>query len=339
VSQRDRENPPGIRGSVVLDAMARDGGEWAQAGAVVEVHGLVKRFGRREALAAVDLELRRGEIVGLVGANGAGKTTLLRTLSGFLRPDAGSVRVLGHEPWSARERVMERARFAFAPPALFETLSAREHLRHLGRLGARDAPGTADLERVLTLVGLAARADEPVRAFSFGMRQRLCLAQALLPTPALLVLDEPTEGLDPLGILELRAILARLRAELGLTLLYSSHLLAEVGELVDRLVLLGEGRVLFAGTPDELRRGTERLVLSVSDAARAREALQRHGIDGVRGTDGALELAPDALTLPRALELLGPDVLRGYLIRRASLEEALVERLRHGGPAGGGGRS
>jgi len=297
---------------------------------VVEVRGLAKRYGARTALAGVDLEVRAGEIVGLVGANGAGKTTLLRILAGFQRPDAGSVRVLGHEPWTARARLMERARFAFAPPALFEGLSAREHLVHLARLGAPRADARAEIQRALERVGLAARADEPVRAFSFGMRQRLALALALVPTPALLVLDEPTEGLDPLAIRELRGLLAELRAELGLALLVSSHLLVELDHLADRLLVLSEGHVRFRGTPESLREAGACLVLRARDPARARELLRAQGHEPRDGEDGALELAAGALALEDARALLGPGQLESFHARRPSLEEALLRHLEAG---------
>ena len=299
---------------------------------LVRVQALEKRFGARRALQGIDLEVGVGETVGLVGPNGSGKTTLLRILAGLLAPDAGSVRVLGHDPWSARARVMERVRFAFAPPALFETLTAREHLRHLARLGAaadgRGEATEAEVERTLATVGLGARADERVRAFSFGMRQRLALAQALLPRPELLVLDEPTEGLDPLAILELRALLARLRAEHGLALLLSSHLLVEIDHLVDRLVVLNEGRVVFAGTPAELRTGGARLVLRAADPVRARERLRAAGHEASENGAGELELAPGALTLEEARDCLGAGELLGFHLREATLEAARLERLR-----------
>ena len=218
---------------------------------VVRARGLARRFGARLALAPLELEVGAGEVLGLVGPNGSGKTTLLRMLSGFLKPSEGELRVLGCEPWSERARLMERARFAFAPPPLYERMSAREHLRCLGALGG-EPPSAADIQRALDTVGLGERADERVRAFSFGMRQRLALAQALVPRPELLVLDEPTDGLDPLAVLELREVLARLAREEGVTVLLSSHLLVEVEELVDRMLVLFEGRSLFLGTPHEL---------------------------------------------------------------------------------------
>ena len=210
----------------------------------VEVRGARRSFGRRVALDDVSLVVGPGEIVGLVGPNGSGKTTLLRLISGFLRPDAGDVRVFAIDPFRDQPRVMERTRFAFAPPALFETLTAEEHLRYLASIRANGMPPVSrtEIARTLETVGLADRAGDRVKTFSFGMRQRLALAQALLPTPKLLVLDEPTDGLDPLAVLELRDLLLRLRDEHGLAILLSSHLLMEVEELVDGMLVLSEGR-------------------------------------------------------------------------------------------------
>jgi len=298
---------------------------------LVEIGGVRRSFGARLALDGVDLEVGPGEIVGLVGPNGSGKTTLLKIVAGFLRPDAGEVRVVGLEPFREQARIMERARFAFAPPALFESLSAREHLVHLAGIRANGTPpvSAAEIDGSLELVGLADRARDRVRTFSFGMRQRLVLAQALLPMPELLVLDEPTDGLDPLAVLELRDLLRRLRAEHGLAILLSSHLLIEIEELVDRMLVLTEGRTLFHGAPSEMLAGQERLRLGADDLGRAAEVLARHGLTATP-RDGELDLEPGSLDARRAVEWLtaGGVELESFRVHRPSLEEALLARLR-----------
>jgi len=297
----------------------------------VDVRDLTRRFGARVALERATLLVEPGRIVGLVGPNGSGKTTLLKTLAGFLRPTSGSARAFGLDPWRERAEVMRRARFAFAPPALFESLTAREHLRHLGDLGlprsGRHTP--SDLEAALERVGLLERAEDRVGTFSFGMRQRLGLALATLPVPELLVLDEPTDGLDPLAILELRGVLERLRDELGVAVLLSSHLLIEIDRLVDELLVLSEGRTRFSGSPAELRAGSARLRLEVDDPARAVAVLREAGIEVERADDGAL-LAPEtALTLEEASGLLQPAGLRldSFAVTRPSLEALLLLKL------------
>ncbi len=302
-------------------------------GPLIELRAVERRFGTRRALAGLDLVMAGGEVLGLVGPNGSGKTTLMKLLAGFLRPSAGSVRVLGRDPFRERARVMQSARFAFAPPPLYDALSAREHLRMLASIRAPGAPrvGAAELDRALATVGLSSRADDRVRAFSFGMRQRLVLAQALVPMPRLLVLDEPTDGLDPLAILELREVLRRLRSEHGVGILLSSHLLVEVDRLVDRMVVLHEGRALFTGTPAELRAGGARLRLEATPADAAEAALRARGLAPERpGADGVLYLPAGALALEEAAEIVraGGARLDAFAEERPTLERALLDRLR-----------
>ena len=178
-------------------------------------------------------------------------------------------------------------------------------------------------------MGLLERADDRVGTFSFGMRQRLVLAQALLPEPELLVLDEPADGLDPLAVLELRAILARLRAERGVTILMSSHLMIELDELVDRLLVLDEGVALFLGAPCELVGEDERVGLTVSDPERASAILAEAGIACETGAAGRLRVGPAHAGLGRMHELLeaGGVCLLEYARERPTLEKALVRRL------------
>ncbi len=301
----------------------------------VEAVGLERRFGARRALSGVDLAVGAGEIVGLVGPNGSGKTTLLKILAGLLRPSSGEARVFGHAPFRERARVMERARFAFAPPALYASLTAREHLVHLARMRARGMPraGGAEIDRALDTVGLAERADDRVSAYSFGMRQRLVLAQALLPMPELIVLDEPTDGLDPLAVLELRGVLRRLREERGLAILLSSHLLLEVDELVDRMLVLAEGAAIFSGPPAELCAGTERVRVAADDPGRALELFRERGLDASLDGRDEVELPAGAINLDDAAALLraGGVELTGFHTRAASLEQALLARLREAG--------
>jgi len=295
---------------------------------VVALENVCRRFGRRDALTDVDLTIHAGELLGLAGPNGSGKTTLLKLVAGFLRPTKGRVRVFGCSPFERREEVMRHARFAFAPAPLYEALSAREHLKYLARLGG-EAVSPMVIDETLELVGLRDRADDRVRAFSFGMRQRLVLAQALLPEPRLLVLDEPADGLDPLAVLELRSILARLREERGVTIVISSHLLIELDQLVDRLVVLRDGRVLFCGPPGELRGRGEALHVRVSDVSRAQELLESTGVTANADGEGGLLLSGPELSLERVRETLrvGGVTLLEYAGRRPSLEAALIARL------------
>ncbi len=315
---------------------------------IVETKRVVRRFGKRTALAGIDLELGEGSILALVGPNGSGKTTLLRLLAGFLRPTAGSVRVFGLDPYRRRRCVMAHARFGFAPPALYDNLTARETVTALCRIGDGPSPSGAHIHGALETVGLSSRADDRVRTFSFGMRQRLALALTLLPRPRLLVLDEPTDGLDPLAVLELRGILRRIRTEHRVTILLSSHLLTEVEELVDELLLLHEGRVLFQGAPLDLLDGRRCLCLVLKGidhaSTRAADALRRAGKAPTIVDANRLTLPLGSIDLADASRLLaGADVsLREFHEQRPTLEAAVRERVRqarNGQPAGDGAPS
>jgi ABC-type multidrug transport system ATPase subunit len=222
---------------------------------------------------------------------------------------------------------MESARFAFAPPALYDSLTPFETLQYLAAIRARHAEPVrrAEIESTLDLVGLRARADDRVRTLSGGMRQRLVLAQALLPRPRLLVLDEPTDGLDPLAILELRHILKNLRNDHGIT--------------VDRLLVLSEGRCLFLGSPHELLHGMGRVRLGVDARDQAIAFLREVGFESQPVNEHELELQDGSLDLERAATLLrGRGIqLRTYHVHRPTLEEAFLRQIRNDAAQGGGG--
>jgi ABC-2 type transport system ATP-binding protein len=197
--------------------------------AVIEIEGLRKEYrrfrgGTTVAVDGLHLEVPEGGVFGFLGPNGSGKTTTIRCLLGLVRPSAGAMRLLGEPTPGHLERVVTRIGSIVETPALFPTMTGRENLRLLGAL---HGIGQARVEDVLGQVGLADRGDDKVRKYSLGMRQRLGLAAALLHDPALLVLDEPANGLDPAGIREIRELLRGLAAE-GRTVFVSSHLLAEV---------------------------------------------------------------------------------------------------------------
>ena len=296
----------------------------------IELRGCSRRFGKRVALHPTDLELRPGEIVGLVGPNGAGKTTLLKLIAGFLRPDGGSVRVFEQDPFRQPKEVMARAKFAFAPPALFDELTPREHLRHLVAIGVprAEVPRAAEIDRVLELVGLLDRAQDRVGSFSFGMRQRLVLGLALLPTPGLLVLDEPTDGLDPIGILQLRGLLQELSEQHGVAVLLSSHLLGEVEELAERMLVLNAGRTLFYGSPEELSAGSRCLRMRTSDQDAGQRLLSSKGLSvEVNGAELELPLGSiDAQDAALWLESVGLRLVE-FRIHKPSLESSLLKRI------------
>jgi ABC-2 type transport system ATP-binding protein len=218
----------------------------------VEISGLVKRFGDRvTAVDGLDLSVRPGEIYGLLGPNGAGKTTTLRMLLGLVRPTAGLIRMLGEAPGTraALARVGSMGETAFYP-----FLSGRDNLRAAARRRGLSGPR---VDAVLATAGLTARQGDRVSGYSLGMKQRLGLAMALLSDPELLILDEPSNGLDPIGQLEMHRLIRELGAG-GRTILLSSHDMGEVEELCGRVGVIAGGRLVFDGTPAELRGPTRR---------------------------------------------------------------------------------
>ena len=209
---------------------------------VVTTTGLTKRFKTVTAVDGIDLRIPRGVVCGFVGPNGAGKTTTIRMLLGLVRPGAGSGHVLG-VPLTHPAGYLGRVGALIEGPAFYPTLSARANLVALARLGGIDTRG---IDGLLERVDLKGRARDQFRTYSLGMKQRLGIAAALLPEPELLVLDEPANGLDPAGIVEVRHLL-RILADDGITVFVSSHLLAEIEQICDHLVMIHQGRLVFQG--------------------------------------------------------------------------------------------
>jgi sodium transport system ATP-binding protein len=228
---------------------------------VIALEGVVKRFGKVEALRGVSLAVPDGQVTGLLGPNGAGKTTALRVLYGVVRPDAGRATVDGID--LAADRLAAQARLGVLPHAqgLYPRLTAREHVRYFARLHGL---GGAALERrvdaVLETLEMGEIAERRTEGFSQGQRVKVALARALVHDPRNVVLDEPTNGLDVGATRAVRALLGRLRAE-GRCVLFSSHVMQEVALVCDRVVVIARGEVVAQGTPDELRAATGKATL------------------------------------------------------------------------------
>lgn len=217
---------------------------------MLETEDLTKRFGKRVAVDDLSMRVERGNIFGFLGQNGAGKSTTIRMALGLVRPTSGRVHLLGHDMAKQPLRALARTGAIVETPAFYESYSGLQNLRLLAAMS-----GGADqkrIDQVLDIVGLRARAQDKVRVYSHGMKQRLGIAQALLPAPEVIILDEPTDGLDPQGIHEVRALIRRLRDELNLTVLLSSHLLNEVEQTCDRVAIIDHGRLLYQGTIEDL---------------------------------------------------------------------------------------
>jgi ABC-2 type transport system ATP-binding protein len=247
-----------------------------QSGVPVIVEDLVKEYGDGyRAVDGVTFRVDRGQVVGLLGPNGAGKTTTLRVLMGLIRPTSGSVRVFG-DLIEAGAPVLSRIGAFIEGPGLLPHLSGRDNLRLFWAATGRPA-ADAQLDTALEIAGLGESVDRKVKTFSHGMRQRLAIAQAMLGLPELLVLDEPTNGLDPLQIAEMREVLRRY-AETGRTVVISSHLLAEVEQTCSHVVVMHNGRLVAVGSVADIA-GAGRMQLTVQDPSRAQQALNAAGID------------------------------------------------------------
>jgi ABC-2 type transport system ATP-binding protein len=274
-------------------------------GLALATRGLQKAYGSRTALAGLDLSVPTGVVYGFLGPNGAGKTTTMRLLTGLIHPDAGTIEVLGR-PFGRRDR-----RHLFEVGALIESpsfypyLSARENLRSLAAAGARVSLGR--IEELLEMVGLRDRAKDKVQTYSLGMKQRLGIAAALLSDPKLLLLDEPSNGLDPAGIVAMRETLKRLAAT-GKTVFVSSHILGEVQQLADVLGIIAAGRLVREGAIGEILagEGIVRVRVAPEEVPEARRILDGLSTDGPTTPDDegwlALPISPDrAAEVNRAL--------------------------------------
>ena len=237
---------------------------------MIRTTGLTKSYGSVRAVDGVDLDVRAGDIYGFVGANGSGKTTTVRMLLGLVLATSGQMQVLGEEMPRRRRSVLPRVGALIENPAAYPNLSGRRNLTLLDAAGPGGSRRTrnARVGEALEQVGLAGVGRRPVKQYSLGMRQRLGLAAALMRTPELLILDEPTNGLDPQGILEIRELLLGLHAK-GTTVFLSSHLLAEVEQLCDRVGVLDRGRLVLQDQLSAFQQPTGRVLVSTPDPAEA----------------------------------------------------------------------
>lgn len=290
---------------------------------IVSTNGLTKRFGAQTVVDHVDLTVSQGDVYGFLGANGSGKTTTLRMLLGLVLPTSGSVHLFDAAMPKAARHVLPRIGALVEGPSAYRHLSGRTHLALLDSMGpgASRATRRRRIESALERVGLAGVDARPVKAYSLGMKQRLGLAGALMREPELLILDEPTNGLDPQGIREIRALLHQLNAE-GLTVLLSSHLLAEVEQLCTRVAVLDRGRVVIEDTLTALRPLTGRVIVSTRDVAAARARLGSRV--ATYDDNGLVVVSDEPARLNADLVAAGVRV-DGLTPERRALEDVILE--------------
>jgi len=275
---------------------------------VIELIQLKKCFGKRAAVNEISLRVPAGEIYGLLGHNGAGKSTAIGMMLGQIWPTSGEVKVCGYDVTTRRRNALQKVGAIFETPAFYDYLSGARNLEILSSYTA-PTPRSRILE-VIEWVGLAGRENERVKTYSHGMRARLALAQALLPDPELLILDEPGNGLDPQGIHEMRQTILRLKSELGLTILLSSHLLNEVEQLCTRIAVLNQGDLVFEGPITATRQSVQWFRLKVTDFAAASRMLHEADLiaDQRDGELVALKPGAGSQQLVKCLVNQGVDV-------------------------------
>jgi ABC-2 type transport system ATP-binding protein len=291
---------------------------------MVRLEGIAKKFGGRVALHPLTLEIGKGELFGLLGHNGAGKSTTMGILLGQVHPDAGKAFVGGIDVSVDRTRALAKLGAIFEAPAFYDYLSGWRNLQIFTSYSRRVPE--AEMRAAVELVGLTGRIKNLVRTYSHGMRQRLALAQALLPRPEILILDEPTEGLDPEGIHEMRNLILELNRDYGMTIILCSHLLAEVEQLSPRVAILQEGNLVFCGPwrKQETRRfrvETDRTSEALAHLERERLATTTGPAEvALLGNFGAPEVAESLVRHGHRIEVLAPIEFR--------LEDVYLQALR-----------
>jgi ABC-2 type transport system ATP-binding protein len=290
---------------------------------VVETDGLTKRFGDRTVVHGVDLHVPRGTAFGYLGPNGAGKTTLIRMLLGLTSANSGSMKIRGLAVPAQRAEALSRVGAIVEEPRFYGHLTGRENLEVVAAARGREA--FARIDGSLDRIGLTGRADDRVKTYSLGMRQRLGIARCLLADPELLILDEPMNGLDPGGIQDFRGFV-RSFVEDGGTIVLSSHLLDEIEKTCDHVAIVDQGRIVVQGSIDELRGGDEpQLVLGVDDPARARALLTAQG-SVLRVTDDGNELRVALRDRGAISDLNRRLVESGIAVHRLDAAQATLEQ-------------
>jgi len=291
---------------------------------IIETKGLTKRFGNFEAVKDLNLRVPRGVIYGFLGPNGAGKSTTIRMLLDLIRPSSGEVYLFGKEVSSHRMEILRRVGALVESPSYYGNLTAYENLDISRRILKIDKK---EINKVLEIVSLSKWKNTKVKNFSMGMKQRLGIAQALIGPRELLILDEPTNGLDPAGVKEIRNLIMSLPKIMGVTVLISSHILSEIEQIADYVGIIRRGSLLFQGTLDELRARTNtKILIEARPLEKACEFMRQMGLE-VEKMEGKLYVTKGEISaenLNRALVLKGFGV--SHLSEsKKSLEEIFLE--------------
>ncbi|MDP2187746.1 MAG: ABC transporter ATP-binding protein [Sphingobacteriaceae bacterium] len=294
---------------------------------IVEVRQLTKAYGKFQALHEVNFEVHRGDVFGFLGPNGAGKSTTIRILLSLISADSGTLSLFGMPLATHRREILQKIGCIVEKPDFYKYLSARRNLEIFGRVSGADT-SKRNIDAMLAFVGLEGRANDKLGGFSHGMRQRLGLAQALLHQPELIVLDEPTTGLDPQGIIDIRELILQLSREQGKTIILSSHLLSEIELIANRMVIINKGRSLAEGSVKELLNAEELVVtFELNDGAAAVALLQQRPEVVLREQhDNRLTLQINREEVPELNQWLQSQGLRVYAIEsKRKLEDYFLK--------------
>lgn len=295
---------------------------------IVETKNLTKRFGKETAVERLDMKIPKGEVYGFLGPNGAGKTTTIRMLLGLMRPTSGSIQLFHKDLKQNRKAILAKVGSLVENPSYYPHLTAYENLEALRKIVG---VSKARIREVLDIVRLTAAANKKVKGFSLGMKQRLGIAAALLNEPQLLILDEPTNGLDPSGIIEIRNLIKRLPEETGMSILISSHLLSEIDQMATTVGIVSKGKMIFQDSIEAMRElANQTISLKVSNHEQAWRILMASGMqveqrgDNIRLNESADERVAEAV---RLLVEKGQSIYRVEEEKR-SLEEIFLHMTR-----------
>jgi len=289
---------------------------------IVQTENLSKSFGKEQAVSNINLKIRKGEIYGFLGPNGAGKTTTIRMLLGLMKPSSGTIKIFQKDVARDRINILAKVGSLVENPSYYPHLTAYENLEALRKI--LGVPKSR-IDEVLEIVRLKDAANKKVKGFSLGMKQRLGIAASLLHNPELLILDEPTNGLDPSGIIEIRNLLKRLPSEYGMTIIISSHLLSEIDQMATQVGIVSKGKMIFQDSIEAMRKSAQpKVFIKVSDAEKGWRSLVAHGIKAEH-KEGLISL--DECSDEKVAHIVQILVQEGILVYRVEEEKRSLEDI------------
>ncbi|MFJ6209117.1 ABC transporter ATP-binding protein [Lysinibacillus sp. NPDC092081] len=292
---------------------------------IVQTENLSKSFGKEQAVSNINLKIRKGEIYGFLGPNGAGKTTTIRMLLGLMKPSSGTIKIFQKDLMKERINILSKVGSLVENPSYYPHLTAYENLEALRKI--LGVPKSR-IDEVLDIVRLKDAADKKVKGFSLGMKQRLGIAASLLHNPELLILDEPTNGLDPSGIIEIRNLIKRLPSEYGMTIIISSHLLSEIDQMATQVGIVTKGKMIFQDSIEAMRRFAQpKVVIKVSDGEKGWRSLVANGIKAEHKGDLILFDECSDEKVAHIVQILVQEGISVYRVEeeKRSLEEIFLQ--------------